>query len=63
MMVFLEDERQSKEWPLKPPRLDGTFEVALPLGGTEEEGLEGTDNHLQEPSLALWFLTGMGAPC
>ena len=70
--------RQSRGWHPEPPRRDGTFKVALPLGDTEEKGLEGMDCHLWDPplerfclteqvslvgGLALWPLTGARVGC
>ena len=40
--------RRSRGWHSELPWLDGTFEVVLPVGDTEEEGPEGMDSHLQD---------------
>ena len=48
--------RHSRDWQSKLPRLDGTFEVTLPLGDIKEEGPEGMDSHLWDLPLKSFRL-------
>ena len=50
------DWRQSRDWHFELPSPEGTLEVVLPLGENEEEGLEGMDNCLWDPSLKRYCL-------